>query len=209
MDAGEDLDQRRFAGAVVAEDARHLAGAHARGDVLQGDDVAEELRQSLQLEQVRDRRRSRPAGSTRLSSTVIAIHLRSCPPRPSPPSPPPRARPRRRPARSSRSADATPTSPSGGSHSLANAAISRITPRNRKYRLLSHPARGIPRWVMPRIETAEGGADDRAEATGQQAATEHGGDDEVELLTDALEHVRASRLEQHDHGRGPIRRRRR
>ena len=83
-------------------------------------------------------------------------------------------------------------------HSLANAAISRIAPRKRKYRLLSHPARGIPRCGHAEDETAEGGADDRAEPAGQEASPEHGGDDVEELLADALEHVRPVGLEQHD-----------
>src|SRR5439155_401768 len=50
--AGEDLDQRRLAGPVVAEDARHLARVDMEGDVLQRQDVAEVLGHVLELEQV-------------------------------------------------------------------------------------------------------------------------------------------------------------
>ena len=51
--AGEDLDQRRLAGAVVAEDAEHLAGVDVRGDVLEGDHVPEVLADVIDLQQVR------------------------------------------------------------------------------------------------------------------------------------------------------------
>src|SRR5207249_11392198 len=53
VDAGENLDEARFAGAVVAEDARHLARVHVGRDLLQRDDVAVVLRDRLDLEQVR------------------------------------------------------------------------------------------------------------------------------------------------------------
>ena len=53
MGAGEDLDEARLAGAVVAEDARHFAGVHVRRDVVQRDDVSVELRDPVRLEQVR------------------------------------------------------------------------------------------------------------------------------------------------------------
>ena len=49
--AGEDLDERRLAGAVVAEHARHLAGLDRRRDAFQGDDVAVVLAQVAHLEQ--------------------------------------------------------------------------------------------------------------------------------------------------------------
>ena len=51
--AREDLDEARLAGAVVAEDARHLAGVHVRRDVVQRDDVSVELRDPVRLEQMR------------------------------------------------------------------------------------------------------------------------------------------------------------
>jgi hypothetical protein len=51
MDAGEDLDQGRLAGAVVAEHAGHLAGVHLQGDVLQGVDAAEVLGDVAGLQQ--------------------------------------------------------------------------------------------------------------------------------------------------------------
>src|SRR5947208_1186813 len=53
VDAGEDLDEARLAGAVVPEDARHLARVDMRRDVVQSDDVAVVLRDALDLEQVR------------------------------------------------------------------------------------------------------------------------------------------------------------
>jgi hypothetical protein len=49
--AREDLDERRLAGTVVTEDARHLAGVDTDADVLQRDDVAEVLRHVAHLEQ--------------------------------------------------------------------------------------------------------------------------------------------------------------
>ena len=45
MNAAQDLDQGRFAGAVVADDRQHLALEHVDVDVLQGADVTEALRQ--------------------------------------------------------------------------------------------------------------------------------------------------------------------
>src|SRR3954454_1187309 len=54
--AREDLDERRLAGAVVAEHARHLVRLHADADVLQRVDVAEELRDVADLEQRAHRR---------------------------------------------------------------------------------------------------------------------------------------------------------
>ena len=47
---GEDLDERRLAGAVVAEHARDLTGPHRRGDPLEGDDVAVVLAEVANLE---------------------------------------------------------------------------------------------------------------------------------------------------------------
>ena len=43
VDAGEDLDQRRLAGAVVAEQAQHLARLHLERDVVKHVDRAERL----------------------------------------------------------------------------------------------------------------------------------------------------------------------
>src|SRR2546423_12056503 len=52
MAAREDLDEAGLAGAVVAQDAGHLAGVDVRGDVVQCDDVAVVLREVVGLEQV-------------------------------------------------------------------------------------------------------------------------------------------------------------
>src|SRR5262249_55086939 len=52
VDARQDLDQRRLPCAVVAEDAGHLAGIHVQRDVVERGDVAEVLRDVLELEQV-------------------------------------------------------------------------------------------------------------------------------------------------------------
>ncbi len=49
--AGQGLDQGRFAGTVVAEQAEHLAGIDGDGDVLQRDHRAEELRHALHVDQ--------------------------------------------------------------------------------------------------------------------------------------------------------------
>ena len=51
VDAGQHLDQRRLAGAVVAEEAVDLPGADLERDVLDGDDRAEVLRDVARLEQ--------------------------------------------------------------------------------------------------------------------------------------------------------------
>ena len=53
MHPGQDLDEGRFAGAVVAEHTGDLPGAHLGGDALEGDDVAVELRDVLEFEQWR------------------------------------------------------------------------------------------------------------------------------------------------------------
>ena len=50
MHAGEDLDQGRFAGAVVAQQAHHLAGVDRHRDVLEGDHRAEIARDVAHLE---------------------------------------------------------------------------------------------------------------------------------------------------------------
>ena len=44
IDAGEHLDQRRLAGAVVAEQPEHLAGGEVDVDLLDGVHAAEGLR---------------------------------------------------------------------------------------------------------------------------------------------------------------------
>ena len=51
--AGEDLHQGGFAGAVLANDGVHLAGAKPERDVTEHLDRAERFRQMLRLEQVR------------------------------------------------------------------------------------------------------------------------------------------------------------
>ena len=43
MHAGDDLDQRRFAGAVLAEQRMDLARAHVEVDVLERSDAGERL----------------------------------------------------------------------------------------------------------------------------------------------------------------------
>src|SRR5207237_1157532 len=50
--AGEDLDQRGLAGAVVAEQAMHLAAPQPHRHVSQSDDAAEVLGDVLELEDV-------------------------------------------------------------------------------------------------------------------------------------------------------------
>src|SRR6478752_4473583 len=51
VEAGHDLDQGRLAGAVVAEDAGHLAGAHREVDALEGADGAVRLADVLHLDE--------------------------------------------------------------------------------------------------------------------------------------------------------------
>ena len=51
VDAGDALDQRRLAGAVVADERHHLAGAHLEVDVGERLDRAEVLRHSAKLEE--------------------------------------------------------------------------------------------------------------------------------------------------------------
>ena len=51
VDAGDRLDQRRLAGAVVADQADDLAGADGEVDPVQSLDRAESLAYSLQLEE--------------------------------------------------------------------------------------------------------------------------------------------------------------
>ena len=53
VDPGEDLDQARLPGTVVAEDAGHLAGVHVHRDVAQRDHVAVVLGDAVHLDQVR------------------------------------------------------------------------------------------------------------------------------------------------------------
>ena len=58
VDAGEDLDQRRLAGAVVAEEAMDLAGIDLDVDVAERDDRAEMLGDAAELD---GRNRAHPA----------------------------------------------------------------------------------------------------------------------------------------------------
>ena len=51
VQAGDDLDQRRLAGTVVAEHTGHLAGTHPQVDVLERDDVSVALPDALELDQ--------------------------------------------------------------------------------------------------------------------------------------------------------------
>ena len=53
MDAGEDLDQRRLAGAVLAEQRMHLAGADVEVDSVERQRAGEALGQAGDLEQAR------------------------------------------------------------------------------------------------------------------------------------------------------------
>ena len=50
VDAGDALDQRRLAGAVVADEGHDLAGRDVEVDLVEGLDGAEALRDSAQLE---------------------------------------------------------------------------------------------------------------------------------------------------------------
>src|SRR5262249_18445322 len=56
VEAGDDLDQGRLAGAVVAEPPDDLVHADREADVLRRSHVVERLRDALELEQVRRRR---------------------------------------------------------------------------------------------------------------------------------------------------------
>ena len=51
MGAGENLDQGRLAGAVVAKDAGHLPRVHIRGDVGQRDDISVAFGDVLHLQE--------------------------------------------------------------------------------------------------------------------------------------------------------------
>src|SRR4029450_7883817 len=64
--AGDDLDQRRLAGAVIAHEAHHLALFERQGHLVQRLDRAEVLRNIDQLEN--RHRRPPAAGTTRLPS---------------------------------------------------------------------------------------------------------------------------------------------
>ena len=66
VDARKDLDEARLSRAVVAEDARHLAGVDVRRDVVQRDDVPVVLADVVGLEQVR------PSSSRSLA--LLRIH---------------------------------------------------------------------------------------------------------------------------------------
>ena len=85
VDAAEDLDQRRLAGAVVAEHAGDRARVDVQRDVAQGEHAAEELGDVLELE----RRRHVPsvaAGSARargsrrrsVSSVISSLPAPAC-----------------------------------------------------------------------------------------------------------------------------------
>jgi hypothetical protein len=66
VEAGEDVGQRRLAGAVLAEQRVDLAGSRLEVDVLVRDDAGEPLRDSPQ----RDGRRRR--GGSRLPALTIS-----------------------------------------------------------------------------------------------------------------------------------------
>ena len=51
VEAGDDFDQGGLAGAVVTEDAGHLAGVHRQVDALQGGDGTVALAHALHLDQ--------------------------------------------------------------------------------------------------------------------------------------------------------------
>jgi hypothetical protein len=50
MDAGDALDQRRLAGAVVADEGHHLSGVHMEVHLVQGLDRTEVLGDPTQLQ---------------------------------------------------------------------------------------------------------------------------------------------------------------
>ena len=58
----EHLDQRRLAGAVLAEQAVHLAGADVELDAAQGEDAGEALDDAAHLQQRLGRRGRRRSG---------------------------------------------------------------------------------------------------------------------------------------------------
>ena len=58
MEAAQDLQQRRLAGAVVAQEAQNLAAPQTQIDVAQGDDPAEPLADALDPDEVVDRLRT-------------------------------------------------------------------------------------------------------------------------------------------------------
>ena len=51
LGAGEDLQERRLAGAVLAEQAEHLAGPHVERHVVERGDADEALAEALDFEQ--------------------------------------------------------------------------------------------------------------------------------------------------------------
>ena len=65
--AGQDRDQRRFPGAVLAEERMHFAGAEFEIDIDQGIDARIMLRQSPGLQQGH-------SGTARASSTGTHLH---------------------------------------------------------------------------------------------------------------------------------------
>ena len=62
LDAGDDLDQRRLAGAVLADQAMHLAGLDVQVDLAQRMHAAEDLGDVLELEEAGHRRDSSATG---------------------------------------------------------------------------------------------------------------------------------------------------
>jgi hypothetical protein len=51
MDAAEGLEQRRFSGAVLADERDDLAGINLQADLAEGQDAGEALGDPLQLQQ--------------------------------------------------------------------------------------------------------------------------------------------------------------
>src|SRR6266571_7437897 len=69
--ARQELDEARLAGAVVSEDARHLARIDVHRDVLQRDDVSVVLGDPLGFEQVRRLRHRHLTLCARLRTTRL------------------------------------------------------------------------------------------------------------------------------------------
>ena len=67
--AGQDLDQRGLAGAVLAEEAVHLAGADVEVDAVEGADTRELLDDPVHLEQRSGRRHRGAVVVTRRSTS--------------------------------------------------------------------------------------------------------------------------------------------
>ena len=82
MRAGEDLDEARLARAVVAEDARDLAGVDVRRDVVERHDVAVVLAEAARFQQMVARFAHldlAPAARTRMAALSMTASTRIAP----------------------------------------------------------------------------------------------------------------------------------